>query len=391
MCQSYLLIRLRSEILLSIPSIIFALFLVLLSTLTFSEGQIDTHSIKITSPTNGQNISTHSNLTISGIEMSNTTNINTGARCYVSVIVNNIRPYQNATADGPKGVNDYSKWHYTVLPPNSTSIKDGQNKLTGKLSCLMAGNSNSNTNSTNVSNTTNHLIKWYSVNVTGVSKSTSPMANRNNNQTVTNASLDRPHQPPGNVTISSNNTAKTSAAHINSTRDSTSQNQKKDNSTNNATLGGSLSARLTQSPPASKYNYNNNNNNAKPLSISIQSSQNIVNGRGVSSVTGTAYDAATGVKIENAIVKLKITFASNGTSKEIVGHHGEVAYSMNINPNSKNDSNVSFRATVQASAPGYLSTSKTTTSSSSSSSSSSTSTSTSTSNNYQGSIINNSG
>uniref|UniRef100_UPI003978F570 hypothetical protein n=1 Tax=Salmonella sp. SAL04284 TaxID=3159862 RepID=UPI003978F570 len=87
---------------------------------------------------------------------------------------------------------------------------------------------------------------------------------------------------------SSSNTAKTSAAHINSTSDFTSQNQKKDNSTNNATLGGSLTARLTQSPPASRYNYNNNN--AKPLSISIQSFQNIVNGRGMSSVTGTAYD-----------------------------------------------------------------------------------------------------
>lgn len=382
MCQSYLLIRLRSEILLSISSVIFALFLVLSSTLTFSEGQMDTHSIKITSPTNGQNISTHSNLTISG----NTTNISNGARCYVSVIVNNIRPYQNATADGPKGVNDYSKWHYTVLPTNFTFIRDGQNKLTGKLSCLMVGKSN--TNPTSVSNTTNHLIKWYSVNVTGVSNSTSPMANRNN-QTVTNASLERPQQPPGNITISSSNTAKTSAAHINSTSDFTSQNQKKDNSTNNATLGGSLTARLTQSPPASRYNYNNNN--AKPLSISIQSFQNIVNGRGMSSVTGTAYDAATGKKIENAVVKMKITFASNGTSKEIVGHHGEVAYSIYINPNSKNDSNVSFKATVQASAPGYLSTSKTTTSSSSSSSSSSTSTSTSTSNNYQGSIINNSG
>jgi hypothetical protein len=383
MCQSYLLIRLRSEILLSISSVIFALFLVLSSTLTFSEGQMDTHSIKITSPTKGQNISTHRNLTISG----NTTNISNGARCYVSVIVNNIRPYQNATADGPKGVNDYSKWHYTVLPTNFTFIKDGQNKLTGKLSCLMAGNSN--TNSTSVSNTTNHLIKWYSVNVTGVSNSTSPMANRNN-QTVTNASLDRPQQPPGNITISSSNTAK-SAAHINSTSDFTSQNQKKDNSTNNATLGGgSITARLTQSPPASKYSYNNNNN-AKPLSISIQSFQNIVNGRGASSVTGTAYDAATGKKIDNAIVKLKITFASNGTSKEIIGHHGEVAYSIDINPNSKNNSDVSFKATVQASAPGYLSTSKTTTSSSSSSSSSSTSTSTSTSNNHQGSIINNSG
>ena len=35
-------------------------------------------------------------------------------------------------------------------------------------------------------------------------------------------------------------------------------------------------------------------------------------------------------KIDNAIVKLKITFTSNDTSKEIVGHNGEVTYSTEI-------------------------------------------------------------
>src|SRR5437763_1992523 len=166
----------------------------------------------------------------------------------------------------------------------------------------------SNTNSTNVSNTTNFLIKWYSVNVTGVSTPTSSTVNTNN-QTVTNSTLHRPQQPPGNATITSNSTI-TPAHHTNSTSNSTSQNLKKDNNTNNAKSGGSLTAKLTQPPSTSKYNYNNNNNqNAKPLSISIQSSQNIVNGRGTSSVTATAYDAATGKKIGNASVKLKITLA----------------------------------------------------------------------------------
>jgi hypothetical protein len=144
---------------------------------------------------------------------------------------------------------------------------------------------------------------------------------------------------------------------------------------------------LTQPPSTSKYNYNNNGNkNAKPLSISIQSSQNIVNGRGATSVTGSAYDSATGEKIQNAIVKLKVTFTSNGTSKEIVGYNGEAKYSIEIKPNSKNNSDQSFKATVEAFAPGYISTSKTTTSSSSSSSTSSV-----TSNSNQESTINNSG
>jgi hypothetical protein len=368
----------------SIPLIVvFVLFLSWSSSATFSEGQKDTHNIKITSPTNGQNISTHSNLTISGITTGNTTS-NDGKRCYVSVVVNDIRPYQNATAVGPKGVNDYSKWYYTVLT-KSTAIKEGQNKLTGKLSCLTAGISN--TNSTNGNNTSNYLIKWYSLNVTGVS--TPASSSINTNRTVTNSTLVGPHQPPANTTITSNGTAINPAQQTNSTTNSISQSLQKDNNTNNATSRGSLTAKLTQPPSTSKYNYNNNGNkNAKPLSISIQSSQNIVNGRGASSVTGTAYDAATGEKIQNAIVKLKITFTSNGTSKEIVGHNGEAKYSIEIKPNSKNNSNESFKATVEAFAPGYISTSKTTTSSSSTSSSS---TSSVTSNSNQESIINNSG
>jgi hypothetical protein len=90
---------------------------------------------------------------------------------------------------------------------------------------------------------------------------------------------------------------------------------------------------LTHSPSTDKstsnYNYNNN---AKPLSISIQSSQNIVNGRGASTITATVYDVVTGKKIDNAIVELKITFTSNGTSKEIVRRNGEVTYSAKIKP-----------------------------------------------------------
>ena len=88
-------------------------------------------------------------------------------------------------------------------------------------------------------------------------------------------------------------------------------------------------------------------------------------------------------KIDNAIVKLKITFTSNYTSKEIVGHSGEVTYSAEIKPNSKDDSNISFRTTVQAFVPGYISTSK------ASSYSSSSSTLIMTDNSHQESIINN--
>lgn len=72
-----------------------------------------------------------------------------------------------------------------------------------------------------------------------------------------------------------------------------------------------------------------------------------------------AFDAATGKKINNAIVKLKIAFASNGKCKEFVGHCGEVKYSTDIKPNLKNSSNINIKTTVLASAPGYISTFKT--------------------------------
>jgi cell pole-organizing protein PopZ len=244
-----------------------------------------------------------------------------------------MKPYQNATPDGSNGANDYSNWNYNVST-KYTAIKEGQNKITAKLSCLQTGTSG--TNLANITGPSTNLVKWNSVNVTGVSTS-------GNNQTISNSTIHQQQKQDrfkagGNATASSNGTL------ITTTHDKTS-----------------------------KSNYNG----AKSLSVSVKTSQSIVNGRGTSTVTALANDAATGKKVENATVKLKITFTSNGTSKEIVGHNGEVAYSAIIKPTPNNNSNMSFRATVEASAPGYISTSKTTTSSSSSFASKSTETSSS--------------
>jgi hypothetical protein len=70
--------------------------------------------------------------------------------------VNNVRPYQPATANGSTGqASDYSRWFF-ILSPNYTSIEEGINEITARLSCLpFAANGN-------------NLTKWYSVNVTGV-------------------------------------------------------------------------------------------------------------------------------------------------------------------------------------------------------------------------------
>jgi ribosomal protein L30E len=78
----------------------------------------------------------------------------------------------------------------------------------------------------------------------------------------------------------------------------------------------------------------------------------------------SAYDAATGRKLENAIVKLRITFGFSRTTKEIMGSNGKVIFSAEVTPNSKNNSNNNYTASVEASVPAYISTTKTTTHSS---------------------------
>ena len=108
--------------------------------------------VNITSPQRGQQIPVNSSdLNMSG----KSTDKPFADDCQVSVIVNNVKPYQPATASGTTGEdNDFSNWFFT-LNSNYTSIKEGANKITAKLSCLpnVVGN-----------NTT----KWYSINVTGI-------------------------------------------------------------------------------------------------------------------------------------------------------------------------------------------------------------------------------
>ena len=86
------------------------------------------------------------------LDIYGTSEYNIISDCKVSVIVNGIKPYQLAIPHGDAGVNDYSRWSFT-LTPEYTNIKEGQNKITAKISCF--------------ANPTN-LTKFNSVNVTGV-------------------------------------------------------------------------------------------------------------------------------------------------------------------------------------------------------------------------------
>jgi hypothetical protein len=86
--------------------------------------------VKITSPTRGQQVPVGKDLTVSGTSIDNAT-----SDCQVSVIVNNVKPYQNTTAaTGTGGAADYSKWNF-VLTSKYTTIKPGQNKITSRFEC----------------------------------------------------------------------------------------------------------------------------------------------------------------------------------------------------------------------------------------------------------------
>jgi hypothetical protein len=92
--------------------------------------------IKITSPLNGESIPTGNSgnnaPTIYGTSIADS-NYNTIHNCRVSIIVNGIGQYQPVISTGSGGLNDYSRWMYTLAP---YSIREGMNTITAKLSCI---------------------------------------------------------------------------------------------------------------------------------------------------------------------------------------------------------------------------------------------------------------
>ena len=106
--------------------------------------------VKITSPTKGQQVP----IGILKVEGTSTAGQDLDKElhtdCKVSVILNDIKPYQPVIPTGSGGQNNYSSWSY-MLTPNYATIEEGVNKITSKLSC-----------------DNDSIAKWYSVNVTGI-------------------------------------------------------------------------------------------------------------------------------------------------------------------------------------------------------------------------------
>ncbi len=97
-----------------------------------STSKIRRESIKIDDPISNQNASIGKELIISGHSSDNN-----AKNCSVTVIVNDVRPYQNAVAKGTGGVNDFSQWEFS-LRGDYTQIAEGENKITAKLLCMSA-------------------------------------------------------------------------------------------------------------------------------------------------------------------------------------------------------------------------------------------------------------
>jgi hypothetical protein len=104
-------------------------------------------NIKIVHPDYGQITNVKNKLEISG-----ESRYNPSYTCQVSVIINDVKPYQKTTPTGDGIQNDYSTWKYTINP-DYTTIRNGDNRITARLICT--------------DDLGQDVRKWYSVNVIG--------------------------------------------------------------------------------------------------------------------------------------------------------------------------------------------------------------------------------
>ncbi|GKS61527.1 hypothetical protein YTPLAS21_09850 [Candidatus Nitrosocosmicus sp.] len=120
-----------------------------------------TGGIKINSPDKGDLLPLNSNksLVIYGVSKDTAS-----TDCDVTIIVNNVKPYQNVQPTGIQGNNDYSTWQYT-LSSNYTSINEGNNKITSKIYCAAGNNTGTGTNGS-VAFPPQPSQAYYSVNIT---------------------------------------------------------------------------------------------------------------------------------------------------------------------------------------------------------------------------------
>jgi len=251
---------------------------------------IPTETINIVKPVATQNVSIGDELKISGQSSDNNLK-----NCSVSVIVNNLKPYQNAVAKGPGGSNDFSQWEF-VLSNNYTHVINGENKITSKLLCPT------------------ELTRWFSVVVNGVSGDSiqqefSPVQDKVQQSTpVTNSSASNDLSPAQeNVKQSTPVTNSSNTDYIDTTK-STGTN---DIDTTKSTVTNNIDS----------------NNNGMLVSISVE--KNPV-GRGDRQNSIITVTDSSSLGIANAKIDGKLIYPGNNYEKKFNGitdSQGKFVYS----------------------------------------------------------------
>jgi hypothetical protein len=249
-------------------------------------------SVKIVSPVEGQQVPIGEELIASG-ESSD----DTSKDCTVSVIANNIKPYQNVYPTGASGPGDYSKWSFT-LSSNYTDIIEGRNRITAKLSCPDS-------------------TKWYSVNAIGV----------------------RTGQESASTNVTSNFAPSVLNA-INETGTLTPQPEQQVPSTPPPSSGAS-------SQPAAS------GENTKTMSVLFDILNNPVSRGSNQNITITVSDAASNESIPGATITGKLLYPGDNYVKDFTGTtnpNGQFVYHWTIG---KNGDAGELTIEAQVVAPGY--------------------------------------
>ena len=135
--------------------------------------------VKIDTPVDSTNLPA-GDLTIYGKSSDDDT-----TNCQVYADWNDLKPMQNVSANGPKGISDFSKWSFTYTS-NYHNIIEGQNELTSKITCYESGPSASS--------------KSYSINVTGTKA-----VSKNSNDTPQQTKEDTVAESSNILSVKSNN------------------------------------------------------------------------------------------------------------------------------------------------------------------------------------------
>jgi hypothetical protein len=284
------------------------------------------HIVKITSPSKGQQVTIGSDLTISGTSSDNTTK-----DCSVSIIVNGIKPYHNASGNATGGEKDFSKWSF-VLTPSYTNIKQGQNKITARFLC---------TNDPN-------LVTHSSVNVTGVPSSAHQSASPSKQQaTNVSATALLKNASIGSSTLENASTGQPA------TNTSGNGSNNATNNTGTETSGNLSSGSGIGTGIGTGNESESSNTGDKIMSLSLHFSKKSVQPGDEQTVSVKVTNANSSSAISGATVRGSIIDPSGGSFKKLEGttdSTGKSSYSWTVG---QNEATGKYKTVLDVSAPGY--------------------------------------